>query len=47
VPTVAESDVVVGHDFRNREEQQLEIRFTGDARFVRQGGATPRARGRL
>jgi hypothetical protein len=45
--TVAESDIVVGHDFRNREKQQLEIGVTGGARFVRRGGATPRARGRL
>src|ERR1039458_5270137 len=35
VPTVAESDVVVGHDFRNRENQQKEIGLTGAARFVR------------
>jgi hypothetical protein len=42
-----ESDIVVGRDFRNRENQQLEIDVTGAARFVRQGGATPRARGRL
>ena len=45
--TVAESNIVVGHDFRNREKQQLELGVTGGARFVRQGGATPRARGRL
>jgi hypothetical protein len=25
LPTVAESDVVVGRDFRDRENQQLEI----------------------
>ena len=34
-------------DNRNREKQQLELDVTGGARFVRQGGATPRARGRL
>ena len=44
--TVAESDIVVGHDFRNREKQQLEIGITGGAKFVR-GGAAPRVRGRL
>ena len=32
--TVAESDIVVGHDFRNREKQQLEIDVTGGVRFV-------------
>jgi len=31
---LAESAVVVGLDFRNREKQQLEIGFTGVARFV-------------
>ena len=45
--TLAESDVVVGHDFRSREKQQIEVGVTGGARFVRQGGATPRVRGRL
>jgi hypothetical protein len=34
-------------DNRNREKQQTEVGVTGGARFVRQGGATPRARGRL
>jgi hypothetical protein len=34
-------------DNPNREMQQREIGVTGGARFVRQGGATPRARGRL
>jgi hypothetical protein len=37
LPTVAESDIVVGHDFRNREKQQLEIGVTGRPRFVRRG----------
>src|SRR5881227_1693800 len=46
--TVAQSDIVVGHDFRKpREKRQLEIGVTGGARFVHRGGATPRARGRL
>src|SRR5947209_13514827 len=45
--TLAESDVAVGHDFRSREKQQIKVGVTGGARFVRQGGATPRAGGRL
>src|SRR5947207_15215081 len=33
--TVAESDIIVGHDFRKpREKQKLEIGVTGGARFV-------------
>jgi len=35
LPTVADSDVPVGHNFRNREKQQREIGGTGVARFVR------------
>jgi hypothetical protein len=31
---LAESAVVVGLDFRNREKEQLGIGFTGVARFV-------------
>ena len=45
--TLAEWDIVVRHDFRYREKQQLEIGVTSGARFVSQGDLTPRARGRL
>src|SRR5437764_8253026 len=42
--TVAESDIVAGHEFHNpREKPQSEIGVTGGARFVRRGGATPRS----
>ena len=34
---LAESDAVVGLDFRNREKQQLKIGVTGVARFVQKG----------
>ena len=34
LPTVAESDVVVRHNFPNRQKQESEIGLTGVARFV-------------
>jgi hypothetical protein len=37
LPNVPESDDGFGHDFRNGENQQTEIRVTGRARFVRAG----------